>query len=1803
MRHVHIVSLLRTLALCACVCTCSIQPLRAQTPQKLQVLVTVVPPYSPYIEQWRTHPERIQCTVRNMTNEVQRFHLAGWLRTEDGSFRMATKPDGVHAEFDIQPMAQLLLDGTSYPLFDPNMVDVTGGDEMRTRVTETGRLPEGRYTMCVVAMDAATKQQISWGEPAGCIPFEILYADAPRPIMPRCGEEVLPGSPQVLMFTWTPSVVNVPPEELQFLVYELQIVPVADHESPEEAMRRQGEPDWFRRTTGIAPLYLCTPADPEFMPGGTYAWRVRVRHPADRVPFRDDGFSPVCSFRLPQASMYCFALSVVEPLDEAITGWSSTPTFKVHASKRLDSARVRGGLFQVWRMMNQNENTATAMARAPVLRRDFTGRSQTFLAVKDADDGGSDITLTCAYLADSAKFAALDGGWYVWSFLLRHETGILVGGPACVRTETAMPSSTFGYKTCLALATHYPVGRVNIAKDDKPQFMLRANPKMDPDAVYITSLQIFEVDGPDKVITPDMIPVAAFNNGGRAKLTGLFSGLSSHGTSTADSLVNVLVVNHPETYDPLLADSTVAKQVWQPEHYRWYAWRVSITFVPLKDVLWEGNRCTQVGVTSTTGYVYFERKEPVPPDKCIVLRAHEPYATVSNTLRPQFVVRVSPTISQAAITGGQLKIWAMTSVREEYDEVRKRAPHYDKSFEGNSPKLLRVLPDADEETPLDLVFVNTKPETGDDIYDPKLVNQTAYLWEFTLTYTKEQIRRDKVVCTVASSTSTPNWFYLSKTVDDCPDDCTLPPPTAQTPVMKEFKRGDVLSIGRFEMHVVDATGTGAGLRGTGTITLGFVKQIVAAVEFFDVKVNSAHRIYQGTVSAQIAENTTLTPDLANGLGESMGMSSEALISVQSAASEAARLAAALLGQPAKVPIGFSVDILGHKTTAGIMGLVFTPTAAYMNVAASVLVPSLGPGVGFGIGARKICVTPTSMSSGPSVQFYLPTDVGYLPDDATWGMKFLAPSAADSGCYMTWDCKGFRDLHLSLQVEFPRGWVRPFPTDDGLRRVKAVFRTVVARDWNWIASASMDRCELTDYPGMVLEVQTLAFDHSAIENPVGMKFPRGFTGDTTAAWTGFYIGRGAVSIPDLHTFGDDRPFQIAIQNMLIGRGGFCASFRAENVFHYPTGNFGGWGGSLDTLAIDFLNSSLQAGTLKGRIHMPLIMRPLAFSASIARSLPTDAVQGIRYNFTVRPDSIADINAWKARVELERTSCITLTNDNPTRTFNAMALLNMRVGIEGSFGAVPEVNMPKLRFTNMRLQMAKPKFVLGGFGLASPQKGIAGFPISISNIGFVEQTSAAGDLSGLSFDLNVNFTVGLNPISGTTTLVLWGRMANPATDPSFEYHDIDFKGVRVFADAGLYKVDGSFTLYDRDPVYGRGWEAAAAFEMVKLFKLQASVKYGSKDDITYFGFDASIAGSNPVPCGPVGLYGFRGGVWVNMERTDSLTSQVTLGSAPPGIDVFRLIPKKNVMGMRAGVVLGTLPRPTSFNMDLLVEAVLTADEQDGSLFLSRFTLRGEGYNMCEISQRKNAKVREVIDISYYGETGVWHGIFTAAITAPPLTGGGQGVFHHGSPWYFKLGEPTKGFTASIASWLPKVEAYLMLGDSLPPPAPLPEIITRVVGAPSAVRPAAVMNGTGIVFGSSIAWSTGRRTFGPFYASFDLYGGFDLTLMQQKKCPGINGWQAQGKLYGYVSGTVGIYVNIGACLGYPCWRGWRLRWCSCCCWGYKGNYDIFSVSAAMLLEAGAPLPLWVKGTVYGRYNILGGLVKGSCTFPFSSGKECRL
>ncbi|MBI4535672.1 MAG: hypothetical protein HY708_05290 [Ignavibacteriae bacterium] len=1203
---------------------------------------------------------------------------------------------------------------------------------------------------------------------------------------------------------------------------------------------------------------------------------------------------------------------------------------------------------------------------------------------------------------------------------------------------------------------------------------------------------------------------------------------------------------------------------------------------------------------------------PQPPSgtECLRLAVVSPEngGKWRESAHPKFIVNVIPRINFSSLRQGRLRVWKMNAPDETASSATSRPPVFTYGFNASAATLQATEPD----TSSTRLEIKLDPSSPQFVFTPEL--SKWYMWEFDLKFTGSTIRKDNIACTMDTVGSAYFTFQYDTTTiastGECRDVCSIPPPVDQIPATTPFNVGDTLSVGRFRMALAEVSGTGNSLSGKGTVRLP-VLNAQLAVEFSGIKVNSAKQMIDGQVTGERDPGSPLTQEEANSLGAALNLSAEKISAIHTLASTAGRLASGLSGiTPMTLPIGLDNEIAGRRFVVGIIGMVFKPTAAYLNAAMAYPLPDLGPDIGLGVGARNICFTPTGFGGDGNATLYLAANLGFRQPN-TWGFAFLAPTQADSGCYISFDCRGFKEFRVSAEVEFPRAWLRPFPTDDGVSLVKAKFKTTVARGGNWIAAASMDRCEIASAPGFVIEIQEMTFDHSSELNPEGIIFPPGFVGSTDNSWMGFYIKRASISLPpQLRTFDASQPPQLSVNNLIIMRGGITGSFRAENVIMYPTGNFGEWGGSLDTIGVEVVSSSLRSGWLKGRIKLPISDDALEYTATLSR--PQDTSRVLRYAFVIQPKDSFNADIWKARISLKPTSNITITNDNPQRKLVASATLNGKVTIAGNIGGVPNVNLPGLGFENIKLQTVRPYFINGTWSFASPTKGLAGFPVSISNIGMESTTRAGKDLSGLRFTLSLNLSPGSNTISGGTTLKVWGELETAGGGQKFKFNSIELDSVGVNADLGPVKVLGSVKLFRDDPTYGSGFRGAIRADFLQRLVVTSTIQFGQVSGFRYFYVDAKGIFSPGIPFGTtgVGFYGLGGGFWWNMRREGVTTPPVPTSSGvagqAPGATAsgFRFVPNNGTFGFKAMVILGTHPSSVAFNADVILEIEL--QRTSTGLSMGRITFQGNGYMMAEVTARQNAKVTMFCDITYNFSSRVLHGVFQVAINATPVTGGGQMIVHvEQSTWYIKIGEPSNRISLNLTSWL-RADAYLMVGMSLPPPPPPPPQVRNVIGSPSTYRDSRIAAGNGFAFGASISFNTGRQTWAIFYGEVSAGGGFDIAVLKQTRCTGINGWQAQGQLYAWVNASIGLYVDVGFYTYYPCgpwWCAGLCEWCRDGYVGYRGNFEILGISAAALLEAGGPNPIWFKGTIAGRYNILGGLVSGYCSFQFSKGTECRL
>lgn len=182
----------------------------------------------------------------------------------------------------------------------------------------------------------------------------------------------------------------------------------------------------------------------------------------------------------------------------------------------------------------------------------------------------------------------------------------------------------------------------------------------------------------------------------------------------------------------------------------------------------------------------------------------------------------------------------------------------------------------------------------------------------------------------------------------------------------------------------------------------------------------------------------------------------------------------------------------------------------------------------------------------------------------------------------------------------------------------------------------------------------------------------------------------------------------------------------------------------------------------------------------------------------------------------------------------------------------------------------------------------------------------------------------------------------------------------------------------------------------------------------------------------------------------------------------------------------------------------------------------------------------------------------------------------------------------------DAYLCLGNELPDNGQLPPLPTKVQeflstdskviqGRKATVKEFQGFQGEakgGVMLGASI---TGELALNAVvcYADIEMIAGFDLSLKKLKtaKCgdgrpAGKNGYYANGQIYGYAFGEMGLMLNL---------------------WIFKGKLPIIEAGVGAVLKGGLPNPAWAYGKVKAKAKLLGGLVKFNGSIELKAGHVC--
>lgn len=267
--------------------------LHAQYP--IKVNVQVLPPYSPFLNDYLGFKNKTVLTVTNTSNQDRNIYLKATLSNSQ-NFVAKTKDNYLPATpifLKAGQMTSLLADENLGDSFKEENLDIDYGNYNLADIIRDGVMPDGNYTLCVTAYDFNTQEQLS-DENMGCKLFIIRYLNAPKILNCFENKKVFFQNPQNIPFNWSPIIGNV--QGLQ-IVYDLYISKMNPDDNPQDIIESgivNNTPNTIKISGIPTNVYTLSGIDP-ILEQGKYAWAVKARVEGQAYPIENDGLSNVCT--------------------------------------------------------------------------------------------------------------------------------------------------------------------------------------------------------------------------------------------------------------------------------------------------------------------------------------------------------------------------------------------------------------------------------------------------------------------------------------------------------------------------------------------------------------------------------------------------------------------------------------------------------------------------------------------------------------------------------------------------------------------------------------------------------------------------------------------------------------------------------------------------------------------------------------------------------------------------------------------------------------------------------------------------------------------------------------------------------------------------------------------------------------------------------------------------------------------------------------------------------------------------------------------------------------------------------------------------------------------------------------------------------------------------------------------------------------------------------------------------------------------------------------------------------------------
>lgn len=844
-------------------------------------------------------------------------------------------------------------------------------------------------------------------------------------------------------------------------------------------------------------------------------------------------------------------------------------------------------------------------------------------------------------------------------------------------------------------------------------------------------------------------------------------------------------------------------------------------------------------------------------------------------------------------------------------------------------------------------------------------------------------------------------------------------------------------IGNFTMTDVEISShNNDTYTGIGRIPISWLNNVSVKVNFSGIKINTDGRMISGVVKADKFSMPDYLEEAANLLNST-------------------RMIGGTFGANAAVdlPVGIDHNIGGFNLTVAITDLEFSATDCYASTACNFHIPALGDDSWISLETTEICMHPGGFGN-EFIMHMGPDRPINSHGDILVNIKG-SESAQDSdvkqeACYLEMDCNGVKSFSVKAEVNFPKNMLVPdaltgipgdgfvkgdfsFTVDlttDAADDVYAVLGDLddsnLDRGLHFLAKIQIDPFQVKGVPGWGFEMSEVWWDASEVSNVSGIIMPEGHSelieGNLPNAWTGFYLKKGTIAMPD-QIFGTEGRPHLDINHGIIDPT-FSMNISINDLLSNNEGNIDGWGISMDSLFMTINQNNLTEGGFSGQLRFPLsdTDQYLRYTAVIGETIDENLeAEGLGYTFNVSPDSTITFPFMISEVFMTPDSYIEggyISGESGGAYFDSFItggvnmdtkLFSTREDYEGiefqdfkvpflefgfkyhssngfseaHFGLVDdgsEIEQGELNFDNM------------GFGIENSKESLSGLPISIKSFNI-----ANDELSG-GYKFVIEPVISLSP--GETGFSAEATVEILSAVEFTDFKNIKLTGLRIPA-IGIdiermgMGFAGSLEVYnDKDASgvgakgvrgnlsvalpLGVGMEMAADFgsictDSTAIWNTEKNFPYWYFDGMIYFGENGGI----PI-AGPIGLYGIGGGIQYNMSRSLYRTDSTAIAEQLELINVDEVlasgedvevstlrrttqtpVPAYESYGLKMAGTIGTCPSAALVNMDV---SILAEFRSGDDMALSLLSIDGDAFLMTPLGQRHAPQVWAGISLTY-------------------------------------------------------------------------------------------------------------------------------------------------------------------------------------------------------------------------------------------------